>query len=301
MLQAVDKRTPRVSLEIDLWGSISECISVLKTVSCLRACHLNLQQSITPLSDGHAIPEENFSVECLQNQTTFDSISLSVPNEWPTVSPKGTLGFHPLQLKEIEIEFAVKVRPAARGFVDGKNLEILSIYGFDLITSFLEGFENKLPSLKTVRFFPSKHHGVTGQFEEFVHDSHYTQIMGFFSKTALQEIGLHNFTQKMPWLDMLSVSAYSLRQLTIHTKSSCWESVRTVDPNVPRQPPELINSPNKAHLQVHPKPVLTAAELYRLASLCPNLERLGFDVHAMTVKQAVSLPCGVKYQLLTRT
>lgn len=57
------------------------------------------------------------------------------------------MDFHPLQFKEIEIEVAGRVRPAVHGFVGGKNLELLSLYGFDLITSLLEDLENKVPSL----------------------------------------------------------------------------------------------------------------------------------------------------------
>ncbi|KAL8689502.1 MAG: hypothetical protein Q9218_004841 [Villophora microphyllina] len=146
------------------------------------------------------------------------------------------------------------VGPDSPGFLDGENLEVLLVHDFELIASFLQDLDGKMPHLKTVRFFATNHSDAD-KFEDFVHDSQYTPIMDFFAKTAL------------------------------HESTTADDSHREF---LPRQPPEFAQSPKKAHLRQHPKPGFTAKELLSLADLCPNIEKLGFDIHVLTVKQARS-------------
>ncbi|KAI4196954.1 MAG: hypothetical protein LQ350_006207 [Teloschistes chrysophthalmus] len=159
-----------------------------------------------------------------------------------------------------------------------------------------------MPNLKSINLFGVEHSD-TGNFAHIMNDSQFSVMQALFSSAKLREISFHNFSQALPWLDLVSNSGSTLQQLSMHTWPYHWgwAHFRRLPPKsgpVPswRDPQirylELDEQSGSTYgiqyLQLDQQPGFTYAELLRLSSLCPNIEKLGFDIHGMGVEDAHS-------------
>ncbi|KAL9581472.1 MAG: hypothetical protein Q9212_003875 [Teloschistes hypoglaucus] len=120
-----------------------------------------------------------------------------------------------------------------------------------------------------------------------MNDSQFSVMQDLFSSAKLCEISFHNYNQALPWLDLVSNSGSTLQQLSMHTSPYHWGWAQQH-----QLPPKLDKYPGSTYdaqyLQLDHQPGFTYVELLRLSSLCPNIEKLGFDIHGMGIKDAHS-------------
>lgn len=119
-------------------------------------------------------------------------------------------------------------------------------------------------------------------------DSQFNVMQDLFSSTKFCEIAFHNFCQALPWLDLVSNSGSTLRQLSIYTEVDHWAWARSTNKSEAKS--LLLSFKDSSYvqyLQLDEKPGFTYVKLLRLSSLCPNIEKLGFDIHGMELEEVV--------------
>ncbi|KAL8960630.1 MAG: hypothetical protein Q9193_002698 [Seirophora villosa] len=156
-------------------------------------------------------------------------------------------------------------------YLNLQALKVLEIKGCWLVAAALEDLRGKVPNLEVIRLdaglYPQRHLSFERTKDE------YDSIRGFFDKTRLCEISIHNITQDVLCFNFVSASGPALRQLAIHVTDDYWSLL----------PARSIPSSGVRARSA------TQDYLEELNSMCPNIERLGLDVSGLTIAEAVSL------------
>lgn len=296
--QAIEALYPRIVLDLSLLGDAKDCEKTLSSLSCLRFCKISMY------STNMLLPMQTFSLESFHKQANFESLALVGSSAFCIALLGDPNTLSPLRLQELRLSDKIscdgKTQPA--DYFDLDTICTLSLRGFQQFTSVWQQSYNTMPNLKSINLFGVEHSD-TGNFAHIMNDSQFSVMQALFSSAKLREISFHNFSQALPWLDLVSNSGSTLQQLSMHTWPYHWgwAHFRRLPPKsgpVPswRDPQirylELDEQSGSTYgiqyLQLDQQPGFTYAELLRLSSLCPNIEKLGFDIHGMGVEDAVS-------------
>lgn len=282
--QAVQALYPRVVLDLTLFGEVDSCEETLRSLSCVRSCHLIMYDTSSP-SPTLAILQAS-SLECLHKQVQLEYLSMTGPETESLVLPMSKDHSSPLGLDQLFLENDILCPSKTRlqDYFDFNTLRVVTITGFQHLEPMWQQPQHAMPNLESVRIVASKRPDFS-QPHPLMIDSHISVMHDFFSSAKLCRISFHGFIQTLPWLDLVSSSGTRLRELSIYTAPSYWSwgSSFITSPELP----PLGSTPYAQYLQIDRRPGFTHTELLQLSSLCPNIENLGFDVHDMELGDAV--------------
>ncbi|KAL8677054.1 MAG: hypothetical protein Q9186_006483 [Xanthomendoza sp. 1 TL-2023] len=270
---------PRVSVNIELGGSLHECYQILKDYSCFHALDL----AATVSSNGaqpHA--RADFAISSIMRQASLTRLSVTCGPDWQFAFSNDSGDYKPLRLNEISLksnEYAGLHVPShrmlLRAFVDRNALKVIRIHRYWLIASVFDDIKSKLPNLQSVAIDGSNGKVVGPRSTSLMSAEEYISVADFFRKTVLRAIAFHNITQRMPWVDLVATSGCKLTQLVIHTSYDDWLCA-------------MSNWSNNFGGLIPPSSPfgVSQEELYQLNITCPNIERLGVDISDLRVTEA---------------
>ncbi|KAL8684673.1 MAG: hypothetical protein Q9224_006195, partial [Gallowayella concinna] len=282
LLAILDCLYPRVSVDIELGGSLHECYQILKDYSCFHALDL----AATVSSNG-AQPHvrADFAISSIMRQASLTRLSVTCGPDWQFAFSNDAGDYKPLRLNEISLksnEYAGLHVPShrmlLRAFVDRNALKVIRIHRYWLIASVFDDIKSKLPNLQSVAIDGSNGKVVGPRSTSLMSADEYISVADFFRKTVLRAIAFHNITQRMPWVDLVATSGCKLTQLVIHTSYDDWLCA-------------MSNWSNNFGGLIPPSSPfgVSQEELYQLNIMCPNIERLGVDISDLRVTEALMI------------
>ncbi|KAI4232428.1 MAG: hypothetical protein LQ349_005026 [Xanthoria aureola] len=279
LLTCIDQLYPRVSAGIQLCGLPSECQKILSDYSCFRDLDLTVDAKWNrERPDDRA----NFDISCLLRQASLSSLSLRSGAGWQFSSPQHVDSLQKLNLHTLNLyseEFPNKQNPNHQlllsSFINFNTLRSLRLQKYWVMRAVLKDLAGTTHNLDKIVIARSRRRDMF--CSSFMTDSEYDSMIHFFSTTALENITLRNITQEIAWLTFVGASGSKLRQLSIHVDHNLWlyhgsSHVRFLYDN--------------GVVKHNSRLGVTSDELVKLNMLCPNIVRLGFDLHGVSLTAA---------------
>ena len=267
LLAAISDLYPRVDIDLELCGLVHDCRRVLKDCPNIRAF------DFTGIP-GDYIPGTR-EVASVEKQPSFTKFSVGLQSLRSFFPSQSDAGFQPMRLEELHLDnHETPNQPSPNKslslchFADLDTLRALRLKGHKLSVSVLDELSNSTHMLESV--------SIDGGKRPPPRSPYYDLILRFFTSARLREITIQSLGPWVPWLDCISNSGSGLLQLAIHETDRYW-----------RQVISKIVAENR--LGTNLKLGVTQEELWRLVTICPNIQRLGIDIPRVELAVEVSL------------
>ncbi|KAI4103488.1 MAG: hypothetical protein LQ339_004213 [Xanthoria mediterranea] len=234
LLAAISDLYPRVDIDLELCGSVSDCRRVLKDCPNIRAF------------DFTGFPADYIpgtrEVAFVEKQPSLTKLGVALQSLRSFYPPQSDAGFKPMCLEELHLDNDdTPDRPSPNNglslccFADLDTLRVLRLQGHNLIASVLDELSGSTHKLESV--------SIDGGKRRPPRPPYYDLVLRFFASARLREITSRT-------LDLVSLGLIAFRT----------------------NPPQSVAESGVVRLGV------IQDELWRLVTLCPNIQRLGIDL-----------------------
>lgn len=256
----------------------------MSKVSCLRSFHLYTKHPL-------AVEQVSFVPQFLSRQNRLSTFEIG-SFDAVTPNPQSRPSLLPLEHLILKSSCAKIFQPShlvvLNNHVDLEILRILSLHRANLIASVLGNLEGRTPSLKVLRLSVESR---DSHYKRLLSVRQLTTIQNFLSGTRLQEIGLYNFFQDVPWTDMLTASGPTLLQLTQHMTTRQMTTRRMTTLELSGNSNAVIEQASRSsYPSIKQHRGTSNTELHDFNAAFPQIERLGVDFCRLSDVQSVRHP-----------
>lgn len=223
-----------------------------------------------------------FDFDVLSKQSSLIKLHVICEDGWRFKSPRAgskRLRLRELSLSSLEIDRSWTLyRGTLLESMDLNVLQALRVDTYWLIAAIFDQLSGVTPNLESLSIDAKHRMHKIHTWPLTMVEKEYTSISRFLSTNKLCEVTIRNFTHEIPWLNLLRTSGSTLIQLTIHIDYDYWSRIvsqRDVDLG------------GIGPFQFKRRLGVRTEELRRLGTVCPRIERLGFDIQGLSVAAVV--------------